>query len=178
MKFPLCLFALLTVCFTGCGKGMPPIGDWITFQSPDAPYSVLMPFKPKTVSQNNAGMTINMHTCEVGKDLAVMTCSNDFPAIDLKDKDRCEFILKESMNGAMNNIKGKLGEQKSLMLEGKYPMREFSGTFTDPKVGAGAIRARIVLMPGKLVQLIIVGKSEEITKPQVVKCLESLKTKG
>ena len=180
MYFHRSLVALFLLAISGCNKSssLPPAKDWITFQSPDAPYSVSLPFKPKQQTQAADGFTIKMHMCEVGNDLAVMTCANDFPVkIDIKDSQKCKFILDESMKGALANMKGSLKEQKTLYLDKKYPVREFTGTFKDPQVGTGTVRARIILTDKKLIQLLALGRDEQMQKTEVTKFLESIKMK-
>lgn len=172
--------SLFVITLLGCSKSntLPPSKDWVTFQSPDAPYSVSMPFKPKLQSQQADGFVLNMHMCEIGQELAVMTCANDFPEqIDIKDRKACNFILDESMKGALTNMKGMLKEQKTIYLNNKYPTREFMGTFKDPRAGAGTVRARIILTDNKLIQVMAVGKDEQIKKTEVTKFLESVKVK-
>ncbi len=179
MKLAQCLLALGVVVFLGCGTNtFPPSSDWITFNSPDAPYSVLLPSQPKRQVQSSDGVDVILHLCEINKDLGVITGSNDMPAeLDLSDKEQIIFILDEGIQGATSAMKAKVKEQKDFLLDGKYPCRECTASISISKSNTGVVRLRYVLIPKKLIQVMVIGDDAQMSAPQVTKCLESIKIK-
>lgn len=177
MKTWLNLLFVSMLCLAGCGKSaaVPPIGDWTTFKSPDAPFSVLMPTKPKRQEQSVGGITVVMQIAEL-KDFAVLAGSNPMPInIDLKNKDQVKSILDEAVKGGMNAQKATVKEQRELTLQGKYPCRDVTASVKIPNGSTGTIRLRIALLPDKLIQVLVVGDTKAMQEPQIKECLESLK---
>lgn len=179
MRWMLLLVACTLVSTVGCGqKSLPPIGEWITFDSPDAPYSVLLPSKPKRQAQNSDGVSVIIHLCEVSKDVAVITSNNAMPAeIDIRDKEQVRDIMDEAVKLGLGSQKATVKEQRDLVLQGKYPCREVTATMKAPNGSEGTLRLRLVLIPKMLIQVLLIGDTKEMQAPQVKECLESLKIK-
>lgn len=178
MKLFMSLLVMLAVSLTGCSKqnAIPPIEDWITFNSPDAPYSALLPSKPKRQEQTVNGMRIALHLCDSNKNLVAVTSSNDMPIdIDINNAEQVKAVLDEAVKSGMSNQKAKVKEQRDLKLQGKYPCREVTATLKAPNGTEGTIRLRIVLLPKMLIQLLFIGDTAEMQAPQIKEALESLK---
>lgn len=175
MKLRTCLLGMLLIGIVGCGTSVPKSEDWTTFKSP-AGYSVSMPSKPKKQSQSADGQTIDMYLSEVGKYFAVMTMAINMPAqIDIKDKELVKTMLDNSASEFMGSLKGKVTEQKNVTIAGKYPAKEFTGTFDAPGVGKSVMRGRVILTKKALISLNVAGTDEFIKLPQAQKCLDSVK---
>jgi len=179
MNLRLGVLGLVLIGVIGCSKqnSIPPIGDWTTFNSTDAPFSVLLPSKPKRQEQSVGDIKVVMHVCDL-KDFAVLTGVNDMPGnIDLKNKEQVKLVLDEAVKGGLKAQKATLKEQRDLVLQGKYPCREATASLKAPNGAAGTIRLRIALLPDKLIQVLAVGDSTAMQSPQIKECLESLKIK-
>ncbi len=179
MILRLSLLGFLLIGLVGCkDKSLPPIGDWITFDSPDAPYSVLLPSKPKRQEQTAGDINVVIQLCEVNKDLVVITSNNNMPAeIDLKDKVQVKLIMDEAVKQGMTSQKATVKEERDLMIQGKYPCREATATLKAPNGTQGTIRLRLVLIPEMLIQVLLIGDTKDMQSPQIKECLESIKIK-
>jgi hypothetical protein len=178
MKLRLGMLGLLLIGIIGCGKSVPKTEDWFTFHSPNGNYSVLMPSKPKKQTQASAGESIDVYISEVGRYFAVVTTAFNLPeAPDLQDKDLIKEAIDTTVEETLKAMNGKLIEQKEITIGGKFPGREFSGTFDAPGVGKSVVRGRIVLTDSVLMSLNIAGTDDYIKLPQVQQCLDSLKFK-
>jgi hypothetical protein len=180
MKLASCLLAIGVVTLLGCGQSasFPPISEWTKFDSPDAPYSILLPAKPTKQVQSSDGIDVTMYLSLVNKDLGVMTGSNAMPAeFDETDPEQCKLVLDGGMQEGISAMNGTVKEQKDLLIQGKYHCRECTATVSIPKAGNGLVRMRVFLLPGKLVQVMVIGSESQMQAPEVMKCLESIKVK-
>jgi hypothetical protein len=173
------LLGILLISLVGCGKNsVPPSSAWITFDSPDAPYSVLLPEKPKRQEQTASGIKVVMQLCDTNKNLVVITSNNDMPAeVDINNKKQVKDILDVAVTTGMAKQKATIKEQRDLKLQGKYPCREVTATLKAPNGTEGTMRLRLVLIPKMLIQVLLIGDSKDMQMPQIKECLESLKIK-
>ncbi len=135
MNLRLGIWGLVLIGVIGCSKqsSIPPSSDWTTFNSTDAPFSVLLPSKPKRQEQSVGDIKVVMHVCDL-KDFAVLTGVNDMPSnIDLKNKAQVKIVLDEAVKGGLQAQKATLKEQRDLVLQGKYPCREATASLKAPK---------------------------------------------
>lgn len=103
--------------------------EWITFQSPDAPYTVRLPSQPVKRSQMTADGMLNKYICALGSNLALMTCANDFGGIDLSKPEQYDMIFDAATNAAIGESHGTVTEQETVLLEDKFPMRAFTASY-------------------------------------------------
>jgi hypothetical protein len=180
MKLAYCLLLLGVATLLGCGKssGFPPSSEWTRFNSPDAPYSVLLPSKPVRQVQESEDITVALHLCQIDENQGVITASNDLPPdIDLSDKKLVKLMFDEGIKACVNEMKGEIKEQKNLLIDGKYPARDCTAKIPFSKSQKGTARIRYVLIPEKLIQVIVIADDSEISSPEIKKCLDSINIK-
>jgi hypothetical protein len=194
MKLQILLSGLLFVGFVGCGDSQKsnsaatvtataqpaPKPEWITFYSPDAPYTVLLPGEPIKRSQMTTDGILNKYICMLNNDLALMTCDTDVRDTDrhpvnLANAEEYNFCFDAAMKAAVDEARGNVTEQETFFLQKKFPTRAFTATYNTPQVGIGMMQLRLILTEKKLIQLMIAGTAAEIQKPETKKFLDSIK---
>lgn len=180
MKLFHCLLVLGVLTLIGCGEksSFPPSSEWIRFNSPDAPYSVLMPGKPELVAEDEGGGDTVMHACKLDADQAVITGSVDLPeGFDPRNKEKVSDMLDLGLKNAAENFNSKVQNKKNLIIDRIYSARDctIKAPISDSKTAV--IRIRLILIPGKMIQVIVVSTEAESANPLIQKCLDSVKIK-
>ena len=171
--------AIAMVLLIGCGEksSFPPSSEWIRFNSPDAPYSVLMPGKPVREEVDGGEGVVVSYTCNLDQAQAVITSGVELPPdFDVKDKNLVSERLNLAVKAAAAAFGGEVLDKKNLIIDKIFPARDCT-----IKVKADSqvmiVRMRLVLAPDKLIQLFVVTKEAESDNPLIKKCLDSIKIK-
>lgn len=176
MKLASCLLAIGVVTFLGCGKksAFPPSNEWIRFQSPDAPYSVLMPGKPVRAEQAGGIIT---HTCELDHDQGVVTSGIQLPPeFNVSDKKMVSERLDLAVSAVAAGFAGEILNKKNLIIDKIYPARDCT-IKANNEGQTMIIRIRLIITPDNLIQHFVVAQESESTNPLIQKCLDSIKVK-
>ncbi len=180
MKLASCLLAIGVVTFLGCGKKsvFPPSSEWTRFNSPDSPYSVLMPGKPVRAEQDTGDGPYVMHACELDPDQGVITSgiqlSQDFVVSDRK---MVSERLDQAVSAVAQAFNGEVLDKKNLIIDKIYPARDCTIKVKASESKNLVMRIRLVLTPDTLIQVIVICEESESTNPLIKKCLDSIKVK-
>lgn len=169
------VFMLLFFC-AGCGQqnAPPNSGERNTFKFPNAPFSVYFPSSPVKLDSAQADLT--MYACRGEGTLEMMALSKivDLKLSELSEEEQQE-VLQRSLQGGVNNIQGTVIEQQPVVLQGKYPAREFTASYTNAQTPKGIMRGKTILLDGKIIAIFVNGDTKDMASPQVKDCLGSIK---
>lgn len=137
--------------------GPGPVGGGAgDFTSAAGKYRVAFPRAPQQKSQPGPlGTTVNLALVEE-RNGVYMVGYTDMPIPAGEPPDAVRQRLIGSQNGALANMGGRATSQREIMLQGKYPGREFTGTMSKGPPGS-RIRARIYLVGTRLYQVFVLG---------------------
>ena len=121
--------------------GYSQSSEWINFKSPEGDYSILFPEQPSANHQNidsdigELKMNIFMYQANdsnADDNILYGITSTAFPKDYLVDptEDELKEFFRGSIDGAVNNVQGKLISEKIVTFEG-YPGREFKIDYRD-----------------------------------------------
>ncbi len=160
----------LTLLLSGCFKASEE--QLIEYTSDEGKFTVSMPGKPSKDIKNipTAVGAISMYLFMVEKtNIAYMVAYSDYPAVVVENSDP-EKILDGAVNGAMQNMEGKLISQEQITY-GEDPGREIS---FNAKKGIAKGKAVIVLSGNRLYQVMAVGSNARYPNKTVKKVIDSL----
>ena len=162
---------LIPAVVAGCGLDLskfgatnPAGGKPFEFTSAQWKFTARFPAEPSKSTQNApvpGGRTVpfTMFTAEfAGKDAGCVVGVADVPVPAGASPTMLDAMLDGARDGAVKNVKAKLTRSREVTLDGKYPGREFTATFTQPV--KGQLRARIFLAGNRLYQVFVVGADE------------------
>jgi len=154
---------LVLVTLAGC---QPPMQD---FTSEEYKFKARFPGKPKVESQSPAGMPTKMFAVEF-KDGVYGVAVSDTP-FGNEGPDAVQSRLDGARDGAIRNVGGIQKSSSPVMLNNKYPGREFSASITQPK--PGQVRARVYLVGSRFYQVMVMGTDGFATGPKADEFLNS-----
>lgn len=136
--------------------GPGPAGGAGDFTSAAGKYRIAFSRAPQQKSQPGPlGTTVNLALVEE-RNGVYMVGYTDMPIPPGEPPDAVRQRLIGSQNGALSNMGGRATSQREIMLQGKYPGREFTGTMSKGPPGS-RIRARIYLVGTRLYQVFVLG---------------------
>jgi hypothetical protein len=180
MKLVYHLLVISVVTILGCGQksSVPDSNEWSRFQSPDAPYSVLMPGKPVREEEQDEDGVVATHTCKYGEEFAVITGSSNLSSdFDVSNKKKVSDALDKGLASAVEVFEGEVLDKKNLIIDRLYPARDCKIKVAASKTQNIIVHLRFVLTPDKLIHVMVFANETESSNPQIKKCLDSLKIK-
>lgn len=145
---------------------------WRTFNVDDGGFSLAFPGDPKlqetTVDTEAGPIVARMYILEVSETLAYMCGFNDYPP-GVLDPDP-ESVLDGARNGAVQNVGGRLKQEKKITVDG-HPGREL--VIETP--GGMVTYGRAYLVNGRLIQALVVMKSDAVDMRNVRAFLDSFR---
>lgn len=163
-------FVVVTVAisyFSGGGK----LEAFEDYQSSRGRFTVSFPGEPEegvqTLTSHDGDIDLYMYSAG-SKKIGFVVAYADYPDSVFKKRSIKE-ILDGAVDGAVNNVGGKLLDEIELEYEG-YPGREIEVSVGSKKA---SVRARIYLVDKRLYQLMVVGKRDQVTESRVYDFFDS-----
>jgi hypothetical protein len=166
-RIPFALAAVALLCAFG--------PEWREFKNVKGNFSVMMPGTPKEQNQTEqtAAGPMNLYMASVMKEPnAYFVSYSDMPKATWKGD--VKKMLAGARDGAATRVKGTIVADRELLLDGKYPGREF-------KVFVGGqmeMTQRVYLVKHRLYQLNMGCMLGKCTPAQVQEYMESFKLLG
>jgi hypothetical protein len=127
------------------------------------PDSLLMPGKPKSETRDQKGLTLHNFVVE-GRDTAYLASYAELPPGG--------FDYAKGVQGVADAQGGKILTQSDFTVDGNTG-KSYEIEISKPKAGFAA--GRMVVIDGRLYQLLVVGSKIRATDPDVNKFFESFK---
>ena len=145
--------------------------DFQRFTSKAGGFTLLMPTEPKTQTQNLetavGTITVTMYIAEKNG-AAYFASFNDYPA-ELVQKSDPQAILDGARDGAVNNVKGKLLNEKKIAI-GSHPGRDITFEAVN---GQYLARSRMYLVNQRLYQIMVLAPREQGLPAKIDQYLDS-----
>lgn len=146
-----------------------PAATWSEYRPAGVGYRIEMPaawsVSSESVPTDLGPIAMNMATVDQGA-RAYMAIHSIFPQSHI-DRTPAETLLNNARDGAVRNVKGKLLNERRIMLQGN-PGRHILVDTPDNRVSQ-----RFVLVGNKLIQAIYVGAAGDEFQPNVVRFFNS-----
>ena len=161
------IFIFLLLFFNDCKSSDP----WTEYKSAEGKFTAEFPKKPesqKQVINSEVGeLTMNIVMYDASKDdeanLVYMINYTDYPdtLINSDKKETLESFFRNSTDGAVKNVHGKLLSEKIISV-GDYPGREIRIDFQN---GKAVITSRVYLVKNRMIMLeVITGTKNDFNK--------------
>lgn len=152
------------------------------YTSKEHGFTIKMPPGEVKVANLKIGdIAMTNYGVEIDKNTAYMVSVGDFPSGTVKEGSE-EKILDGSRDGIVNQLKGKVLEEKKIQLDGKYLGRELRveapgiGEATDDNpTPVGLCRCRLFLVGDRLYQIVVVAAEKVANSAETTAFLESFK---
>jgi hypothetical protein len=176
MKFNSLRFSLL--CLFICCTTHAAFADWKLFKTNE--FHALYPHTPdydsEIVKSDVGDLKLKMYMYDASKDslddnYVYGVISTEYPdsLINSAFKDKLANLFRNSIDGAVTNVKGKLLSEKEITLDG-YPGREIRINYPE---GSALIKMRLYLVRNKMFILQTISDMKKEENPSVVKFLDS-----
>lgn len=175
---------LLLIVLQGCennaplGAKQPSEVAWISFKSPDAPYSVSLPFQPTMkVLPGDGGAKMNFYQCADPEGATLVTAAYPFQGeVVITNDERCQKLFDQKMKRVYADKDYRDVENTKVLLDGKYPGLDISAKMIGEGIPPGAFhRERIILTDRYIIQLQVIGNAQRIKSNEVNMFFDSIK---
>jgi hypothetical protein len=164
MRKQCCLSAaLLVLLAAGCKQP-----SWEQFTNQEGKFTVLMPGKPKYETRDKDQLKVHNFVVE-GRDYAYLVSYTDLPRGGV---DNLEAVYAEGVKGVAATQGGKILSQSDFTIDG-HTGKSYEIEVTKPKAGFAA--GRMVVIDGRLYQLLVMGSKIRATDADVNKFFDSFK---
>jgi hypothetical protein len=157
------------LCFTFDGSAALGQAPWKEFRSKECKFKVVMPSVPEETSTNvplpdGTTLMVKMFSADGDSTVHLVTFQEN-PA-----EAETEKVYETARERIIKKLNGKILQNKSVKLAGKYPGIEFLLDVPDRKL---AYRARMYLVGRRFYQVTVGGPMEGVTSPESDRYLDS-----